>query len=310
MKKPKVLGKNNIRGTIYVDDFKFSSGHSAPIYEVFDCHGLNKIIGYAKLLNQEYGKVYYRGQCNLYESLLPSLFHEKTNKSGMKISKLKKIINASLNDKKFSKEIHLNKDNKNSYDIIEGMLQHYGINTRCIDAVDNHWIALWFGLNKYYCQSIGKITYATYINRIKNNYSSEMITRILKGDDPLRYQYVMLIAADSNEAINGVENGNDIITIDLRIALPSTFLRPHAQHAIILKKRLHDNSCDYDISRNVVGILKVRNDIVYSWLGDGELVKFNNLFPSPFYDNAYRILLQRDDLFNDGKNSIVRYTYD
>jgi len=29
------------------------------------------------------------------------------------------------------------------------MLQHYGSSTRCMDFVDNHWIALWFGLYQW-----------------------------------------------------------------------------------------------------------------------------------------------------------------
>ena len=51
-------------------------------------------------------------------------------------------------------------------------------------------------------------------------------------------------------------------------------------------------------------------DLARKWLGDGELVRFNNLFPSQFHDLAYRILLERDDLFSDDVNSIVRYTYE
>ena len=124
------------------------------------------------------------------------------------------------------------------------------------------------------------------------------------------YQYVILIASDKGKEAFGVIFGNDILTVDLRVALPSTFLRPHAQHGIILKKRLHDCSYDFDISKSVVGILKIRNDLANSWLGDGELAKFSNLFPSQFHDHAYRILLEREDLFRDSTNSIVQYIYE
>ena len=124
------------------------------------------------------------------------------------------------------------------------------------------------------------------------------------------YQYIILIAADNGKEAFGVISGNDMVTVDLRIALPSTFLRPHAQHGIALKRSLHEPTCDFDISRNVVGILKIRNDLADSFLGNGELVKFSNLFPSQFHDHAYRILLERQDLFRDNVNSIVQYIYE
>lgn len=176
--------------------------------------------------------------------------------------------------------------------------------------MDNHWIALWFGLNKYYSERIGKITYASYTSRFQNGYQLVCDDKILKGDLSSLYQYLILVAVDSERESNGVIVGNDMITVDLRIALPSTFLRPHAQHGVILKRKLHDPSSNYDISQNVVGILKIRIDMAEKWLGNGELVKFDNLFPSQFHDHAYKILLERDDLFNDGLNSIIRYIYE
>ena len=306
--KPIVIAADkNIHGTKYVKEFQFKSGHKVPIYEVLDCHGLNQIIGYIKLINKEYGKVFYRGQCNLHSTMLPSLYH-KSNNVGYKNqanAKLNTIIKKTLADKRFMKEINLRADLDELKIIIEGMLQHYGINTRCIDAVDNHWIALWFGLNRYHSEYIGKNVYSSYTNRIQNAY--QMLNRVT---EELYYQYIILIAVDQGKESAGVVWGQDMITIDLRVALPSTFLRPHAQHGIVLKRRLHDSSCDFDISNNVVGILKVRNDLASLWLGDGELVKFRNLFPSQFHDHSYRVLLEREDLFRDDENSIVQYIYE
>lgn len=241
--------------------------------------------------------------------MLPSLYHKSCSAKykSQANTRLNTIIKRTLSDKAFMKEINLSPDMDESNIIIEGMLQHYGINTRCIDAVDNHWIALWFGLNKYHSEYIGKNVYSSYTNRIQNAYQ---IFDNMKIAETSYYQYIILIAVDQGEEKRGVIWGEDMITIDLRAALPSTFLRPHAQHGIVLKRRLHDCSCDFDISKNVVGILKMRNDLAASWLGDGELVKFRNLFPSQFHDHSYRILLEREDLFRDGTNSIVQYIYE
>lgn len=47
--------------------------------------------------------------------------------------------------------------------------------------MDNHWIALWFGLNKYHSERIGNNVYSSYTNRIKNVY--QMFENEGKTDD-------------------------------------------------------------------------------------------------------------------------------
>lgn len=90
------------------------------------------------------------------------------------------------------KEANLRNDLDEALIIIEGMLQHYGIETRCIDAVDSHWIALWFGLNKYHSERVGNSVYSSYTNRIKNVY--QMFGNERKTDDKEScYQYVILM---------------------------------------------------------------------------------------------------------------------
>lgn len=46
------------------------------------------------------------------------------------------------------------------------------------------------------------------------------------------YQYLLLIAVSKSETAsdNGIKIGDDTISVDLKSTLPSTFLRPHAQH--------------------------------------------------------------------------------
>ena len=311
--KPIVMSETqSIVGTKYVETYQFKSDHKVPIYEVYDSHGLNQIIGYIKLLNREYGKVYYRGQCNLHDTMLPSLYHESQSPNFInnRNYKLNKIIEAASKDCSFLKEINREIGDESLTILIEGVLQHYGINTHCIDAVDNHWIAIWFGLHKYQCEVIKGIKYARYIERYQNAYQLITNEDILDGKLTSMYQYILLIAAENGVEEQGINRAKTMTTVDLRTALPSTFLRPHAQHGVVLKRKPRDSSSNYDLSENVVGILKIRIDLARKWLGDGELVRFNNLFPSQFRDFSYRILLERDDLFSDDVNSIVRYTYE
>lgn len=55
------------------------------------------------------------------------------------------------------------------------------------------------------------------------------------------------------------------------------------------------------MSETVIGILKIRIDIVEQWLGTGELLTQENLFPPMAYDNGYDLLLKRQDLFEEFK---------
>ena len=94
----------------------------------------------------------------------------------------------------------------------------------------------------------------------------------------------------------------------MRKSLPSVFLRPHAQHGIVVRRKLANETqaADYDMSSQVIGILRMRVDRVKSWLGDGDLLSQANLFPPPTADYGYDILLSRNDLFSD-KNMIAKY---
>lgn len=103
-------------------------------------------------------------------------------------------------------------------------------------------------------------------------------------------------------ATDGLTVSNDYITVDLRKAVSSIFLRPHAQHAIVAERKVAEPSdiVDYDMAPAVVGILRLRIDIVDKWLGDGTLVTQDNLFPPPSMDKGYDQLLRCQDLLVAG----------
>lgn len=292
-------------GCKYCGNYDFKCGQSVPIYEVSNVHALNQLIGYAKFINQSYGDVYYRGECKLHDSLMPSLFRGRANTSIA--AQLNTLINNVYADNNMKKQLKLDEsDTVSSALKIEGVLQHYGIKTRFIDVVDNHWVALWMGLNrnkkyKQICEY--------------NHYEQREIPLIdfIDGKECTEedlFQYILLLAVPGQckRINNGIFASDDYYEIDLRQALPSTYLRPHAQHGLVIKKRPHDGDQieKYDMATNVVGIIKIRIDRVKQWIGTGELLTQDNLFPAPSFDNGYDILLSRTDLFNDDF-SIARY---
>ena len=298
--------RSHLPGAKFVEMFTFDCGNTVPIYELTSYHALNQFIGYAKFINKDYGNVYCRGEAHLHKSLYPSLYRDFTNSISKAGEAINAIINAFLEDSQMINELKLKKLNsKLSYYIIEGMLQHYGVSTRFVDIVDNHWIALWMGLNKAIeIKQIDK--YFSYIKReipFGVNWDNQDAQKEL-------YQYILLISVPSLPVShNGVYSSKEYVMIDLRQALPSYFLRPHAQHGLVVKKRSINNTdmSQFDLADSVVGILKIRIDISNGWLGNGQLLKQDNLFPPPAFDHGYDLLLQKQNIFRGSKYSIAKY---
>ena len=294
-----------ISGSVMVGEHCFEGGHTVPIYEVTTIHALNQLIGYAKFINKAYGDVYYRGECKLHKTLTPSLYRNRVSTSCAE--NLNELISTISNDYKMKHQLKFDfVDIESTNATIEGMLQHYGIKTRFIDVVDNHWVALWMGLNSN--QKIKQIE--TY-----NHYSQRSIPLVdfANGKNCAEedlFQYILLVAVPGNSkrVNNGIYISDDFMKIDLRQALPSIFLRPHAQHGLVIRKRPHSGDVkQYDMSNSVIGILKIRIDKSSEWIGGGELLTQENLFPAPAYDHGYDILLSRDDIFNGADYKIARY---
>ena len=63
-----------------VEKHCFKNGHEVNIFEVSDYCALNQLIGYAKFLNTDYGDVYYRGEVELHDTLLPSVSRKAGSK--------------------------------------------------------------------------------------------------------------------------------------------------------------------------------------------------------------------------------------
>lgn len=319
MNTPEILtDKNTTYGAQFIGSHSFVNGPKVPLYDITTMNALNQIIGHAKFGNRQYGNVYYRGVTDLYNNALPCFF--RTRISGAALP-LRKTINIIYDDayfqnslkvkpvhysRKRNNNVEINAINRNSKYVIEGLLQHYSGNTRFLDVVDNHWVALWMGLHT--CQHLGRgkqycrfekrmIPIHDYVTGATSAFPSDGSSITSLGEQ--LYLYVLLIAMPNVEesVIPGIKESETLIEVDLRKALPSTYVRPHAQHALVVGKREGKLAKDNDMASQVVGILRVRLDYASQWLGSGSLLTQDNLFPSPAVDQGYDNLLHRKDIF-------------
>ena len=209
---------------IEVTPFKVSCGNDVPIFTIKDMRDLIQFVGYCKYTNAESYNVYMRGQTALYGGkMIPSLYRGQKNLSSTGLN-FRKRLNKSI------KEIDILKN----YDkrVVEPMIQHYGIKTTNIDLVDNVWVALWFGLHTAKSVISGGREIVYYSNSCE------------------KYAYLIMMATDAmSEKARGIYEGERTQLVDLRKAIPSYFVRTHAQHALMLKKKEIniDNITDKDV---------------------------------------------------------------
>ena len=256
-----------------IGNHTFKSGASIPVFEISSYHSLVQFIGYAKYKNRSAGNVYLRGQHKIYDSLIPSVFRSIATNGGFS----KRNIRISSFVKACSDKMEL--VNKLPELVKEPILQHYGIGTRWIDLVDNIWIAIWFGLYNW----------DTFIS--EREYKN--ITPRTPGND--EWLYIFLICTDGiheDKEVPGLYKGEKTYTVDLRKAAPSIFLRPHAQHALLMRSKKLASIEDMDLSGHVVGIAKIRLEDGFKWIGENGLTSARNIFPPVNFDQGYGILLE------------------
>lgn len=253
-------------------------GNKVPIYTIETINNLIQYIGYGKYKNCKTEKVFIRGQIDTYNyTLVPSLYRQVLN-TDRTAQSFYQMVNQVLKLKSFEKF---------PKSVLTATLQHYGIKTPQIDVVDNLWIALWFAANEFH---------GTIINSTEH---------LVVTPSSQKYGYIYLIASDAINTTEkegrGTYKGDKTTLIDLRSALPSYYLRPHAQHAYMLMK---NNYSEKDYSDLVVGIAKIPIDKINKWIGNTELLSVNTLFPSAYYDFGYQILLKNFPAYDA---SVVKY---
>ncbi len=235
--------------------------------------------------------VYFRGQNKLYPTIPPTLYRG--------------ITKPQARDKRDAEMQVLLKDIRKSQQVLravsdhvqEPILQHYGLKTRWLDVVDNVWIALWFAC--YTALSFGK--HGEYLHFEKR------IIRHVKPD--VRFAYILLLEAAATPDAKlgaGCFKDGDSATIDLRIAAPSHFVRPHAQHGLVVKALDKEGRAPIDFSPLLAGIIRVDLADALEWLGSGDMLNVHALFPPPPYDFGYQEILNNLSASNKFLGAIHR----
>ena len=262
------LEKLNIRGAANT-----ITSEGQVVFPVKDTHTLIQAAGYLKHVrgcnNSEL--IYFRGESKLYPTLPPTAFRGVTRQRGS--ANAGNRIATAIDE--FKRPLAYAKAYAH-----EALLQHYGLKTTWIDLVDNIWVALWFACH----------------NAHSTGPSGEYMhfERRVPRKDPTGKAYILLLAADSvapSPAAPGLYIGPNTELVDLRIAAPSVFLRPHAQHGLLMRRRGNTVERPVDYSSQIRGTLEIELEDALEWLGNSTALSTHSLFPPPSYDNGYGNLL-------------------
>lgn len=259
-----------------------SDPSGSNVYHVTTPHALTQAAGYLKFVRGPSKQaVFFRGQRKLYGRLSPSLYRGLSTQKGQ--GTRSKAIRAAC----------LDIASKNSiFDQIppeahEPLLQHYGLNTSWIDLVDNVWVALWFACHRALTTGAA----GQFLHFERRNPADET-------EAP--WAYILLIAGDavvSEPYVPGLWRGSWTEVVDLRIAAPSLFLRPHAQHGVLFRMRANSIMRPLDYSQQVVDIIRIDLRHALAWLGEGAMLSTHALFPPPYYDRGYSFLLDTTEVY-------------
>lgn len=262
------LSKLNIRGNKAA-----ANPQGQVIFHVQDTHTLIQAAGYLKHVrgSKNAELVYFRGESKLYPTLPPTAFRGISSHRAVS-NAIARIHNAIA---QFSRPLK----STGSY-AHEALLQHYGLKTTWIDLVDNIWVALWFACHN--ARSVGPCGEYMHFERRSPR------------TDPTGKAYVLLVAADAvapDKKHPGLYVGSSTELIDLRIAAPSVFVRPHAQHGLLMRRKGNTVQRPTDYSDQIRGILEIDLADALEWLGNSTALSTHSLFPPPSYDNGYGNLL-------------------
>ncbi len=244
-------------------------------------HSLIQAAGYLKhTRGAKSGKgVFFRGQTELFSTLSPTLL--RNVRDGATAMKRRKALEG------FLETINREKKALRAVDahFHEALLQHYGIRTTWLDVVDNVWVALWFACHEAKVLARGSAEYLHFEKRIPSRRTSA----------DTEYAYVLLLESALLTPVDGhLGHYRDqrSETIDLRLAVPSHFVRPHAQHGILVRRLSNAGLPVGDCAGLHVGTVRVELSAALDWLGNAATLTCHSLFPPAYYDYGYRELLE------------------
>jgi hypothetical protein len=219
--------------------------------------------------------VFFRGQTKLYPNMAPALLRGVKNGQS-RLSLLDQFLSRVDAEKKALRAV----------DPLfrEALLQHYGIRTTWLDVVDNVWIALWFGCHD------------ALVTGWPEEYLHFERRTVDRDETPKpKYVYLLLMASASFDLAKGQPGhyrDDQSETIDLRVATPSHFVRPHAQHGLLIRRLSKAGRPASDYQPLNVGTIRVSLQNALDWMGDASTLSTHSIFPPAYYDAGYFELLR------------------
>lgn len=233
--------------------------------------------------------IYFRGQHSLYNTGLDDnekyLFQPSALR-GIKRTKALQDVKTKINQKikifrkmlpRFSSAIKYNDD------VIEGLMQQYGLSTTWVDVVDNIWIALWFACYRSDLPTNIRIAKSANAGKWQERCFVHMVRRSLNSE-LYGFAYVLVLGGTKHV----------IDTVDLRTSVPSDFIRPHVQHGVLIRTAGVKNVNMFNL---IKGIIRVRLCDALDWLGNGQIFQPSSILPSPNYDTGFRQLLTSESQY-------------
>lgn len=284
-----------------VETRKSKCGSDVRVIHTESLEALVQYLGYLKYIAE--GPVFFRGQKRLYDPYVPkptALRKSQESKIGETIydliamsnkwgyatcgfKKHKPLLSKSTGAKKgaFSEGMPLY--------AIEPLLQHYGFDTRWLDLTDSLSHALLFSVVEYE----DLVTPATDFSRYQLERDKSPLSRVMCNKKAYidnsevkteRFSYIYAICPGKllrQNVVKGVSKYEDGWIMDARVALASQYLRPHAQHGLLLfpKHVFHEASIPLYSDHLSTAVFEVPREKVLSWLGKGELFDLSSVYP-------------------------------
>lgn len=238
--------------------------------------------GYPKYIMGSTHYVAYRGQTTDHGALVPSLFRGvKLGAARKRMGRLRHQVEA----------YHRRRDPLSGTPgwALPPLLQHYGIRTQWLDLVDNYWVALWFALHDLVATGTGGRFVSIRRRDIRPQEPTIVGTEAF--EDAIGFvQVIGLPLLDRHATQPGLLTNDSHELVDLRVAAPSLYIRPHAQHGLLVRRSRIVTEKDLSLDELVVCTLVVRVAEAREWIG-GLSLEHRSIFPSPHDDPGYHKLL-------------------
>ena len=275
-KKPGGVMENKLEcwaGSDNVSKFNKKDGY----IDIYTPHALIQLAGYIKYIMRD-EIVVYRGQTKDYDTLEPALC--RTMDKGKRISdefQVRKVRELNLVIDELAKQQAFVPGVEREF--YEAILQHYGFKTQYIDFVDNIWVALVFSSLSWLCNSSSVLEELSYF-------------------DNEEYGYIYILSAGKvTEAGATIYTDKSYEVVDLRKCLPSLYLRPHAQHGILIKKfsrKGNKTTPKTNMYDDIIAKIRIPKASTIKWINNSKVLTPDFLFPSAYFDIGYSYLAERD----------------